>query len=193
MLSYEDCIALSGLTTEEIAAIAMHEHLPAMAALQMGVSLCDSGHGKLLIQRMIMEDSQKACRRGNLKAAARFGLVLHHFIEKHSERQALSLSAREERPVRLLDNSPREHVDSYLGAMLAHFGMEIEAVQDCFGPEMQIANMCCEACTESKRCRRFLTGMAEAETTPSSFCPNAPLLDALRHRLRSQQESGHSA
>ena len=36
MLTIEDCIGLSGLTEDEIAAVAEHEHLPAMLALEMG-------------------------------------------------------------------------------------------------------------------------------------------------------------
>ena len=36
MLSYEDCVELSDLTEEEIVAIAEHEHLPEMAALELG-------------------------------------------------------------------------------------------------------------------------------------------------------------
>ena len=34
MLTYEDCVELSDLTEEEIEAIAQHEHLPEMAALE---------------------------------------------------------------------------------------------------------------------------------------------------------------
>jgi hypothetical protein len=33
MLTYDDCLALSGLTTEEVAAIAAHEHVPEIVAL----------------------------------------------------------------------------------------------------------------------------------------------------------------
>ena len=36
MLSYQDCVELSDLTEEEIEAIAEHEHLPEIAALEMG-------------------------------------------------------------------------------------------------------------------------------------------------------------
>lgn len=36
MLTLEDCIALSGLTQEEIAAIAGHEHIPGIPAAARG-------------------------------------------------------------------------------------------------------------------------------------------------------------
>ena len=39
MLTLEDCIGLSGLDEEEILAIAEHEHIPEMAALEMGYYL----------------------------------------------------------------------------------------------------------------------------------------------------------
>lgn len=36
MLSLEDCIALCDLTEEEVLAIAEHEHIPEMAATELG-------------------------------------------------------------------------------------------------------------------------------------------------------------
>ena len=35
MLTYEDCVSLSGLTREEIEAIAEHEHIPAIVAAEL--------------------------------------------------------------------------------------------------------------------------------------------------------------
>ena len=39
MLTFEDCVGLCGLSAEEIAAIARHEHLPEIVALELGASL----------------------------------------------------------------------------------------------------------------------------------------------------------
>ena len=36
MISMEDCIAMCGLTEQEVMAIAEHEHVPEMAAAAMG-------------------------------------------------------------------------------------------------------------------------------------------------------------
>ena len=36
MVDIESCIALSGLTEEEIEAIAEHEHIPEMLAIELG-------------------------------------------------------------------------------------------------------------------------------------------------------------
>ena len=43
MLTLEDCIGLSGLTEEEILAIAQHEHIPQIAATELGNRLYDAG------------------------------------------------------------------------------------------------------------------------------------------------------
>jgi hypothetical protein len=39
VLSYEDCVGLSGLAPDEIAAIARHEHVPEIVAAEVGASL----------------------------------------------------------------------------------------------------------------------------------------------------------
>jgi len=183
MLSYDDCVGLSELTPEEIAAIAQHEHLPEIVALEMGACLCGTPKGRQRIRRMIIEDSEEACRRGETRAVARLGLVLHHFVETHVDRQE---PAEPWPPAGTPTPSwVRERVALYLRAMLRHFGIDQASAQERFGSEMQIAKMCCAACTETGRCRRFLAGMAGAKA-PSAFCPNAPLLDELRRSLRSR-------
>ena len=42
MLTYEDCVELSDLTEEEIEAVAQHEHLPEIVALELGSYLAVS-------------------------------------------------------------------------------------------------------------------------------------------------------
>ncbi len=83
MLTFEDCVALCGLTEEEIAAIAEHEHIPELAAAEMGNYLCRTPNGELRIKRMIVEDIAAACAVGRLDRAAALKLVLRHFIECH--------------------------------------------------------------------------------------------------------------
>lgn len=180
MLSYEDCVALSGLTPEEIAAIAQHEHLPEIVALEMGTCLCESPDGKQLIRRMIIEDSEEACRRGDTRAAARLGLVLHHFLDTQGDRQAATDAYK--RGGTSLPPWVQERVDTYLTLMLRHFGIERAAAKERFGPEMQVAEMCCAACTQTGRCRRFLAGVA-GDTMPT-FCPDTPLFTELERTLR---------
>ncbi|MDH3286327.1 MAG: hypothetical protein OEP48_01170 [Betaproteobacteria bacterium] len=83
MLTFEDCVALSGLTAEEIAAIAEHEHIPELAAAEMGNYLCRSPSGELHIKRMIIDDIEAARAAGKLDRAAALKLVLRHFVECH--------------------------------------------------------------------------------------------------------------
>ena len=52
MLSYADCVGLSELTPEEIAAIAGRLHVPEIVAVEMGACLCRTAKGKQLIRRL---------------------------------------------------------------------------------------------------------------------------------------------
>jgi len=183
MLSYSDCVGLSELTPEEIAVIAQHEHLPDIVALEMGAVLHGTAAGRQLIRRMIIENSKAACQRGDTRTAVQLGLVLHHFIDIHLDRhEAAEQGRREDAAAPPIP----EHVDTYLPAMLHHFGMDLASAQERFGSEMRIARMCCAACTEASHCRRFLAGATE-EGGPSDFCPNAPLLDVLGHSPQRQE------
>ena len=59
MLTIEDCIGLSGLTEDEIAAVAEHEHLPTMLALEMGSYLCRTAAGQAKLESMIKAQFSK--------------------------------------------------------------------------------------------------------------------------------------
>jgi Family of unknown function (DUF6455) len=207
MLSFDDCVGLSQLTTEEIAAIARHEHLPEIAALEMGWSLCGSPEGEQLIRRMILEDIEDARRRGEAQEAATLRLVLRHFEETHPDRQPQrhlvpdgtrdASSDAQEDSGRLahmlgLDTTTapwlRERVAAYLTAMLCHFGLERASVEERFPSEMAVAEERCALCTETGRCRRFLADIVGADTS-STFCPNAPFFEELRrHDMRSRRD-----
>ena len=83
MLTFEDCPALCELTEEEIDAIAEHEHLPEMVALELGGYLIKGPDGRVLIQRMIFDDIRSAQARGDVLHAARLKRTLREFIEQH--------------------------------------------------------------------------------------------------------------
>jgi hypothetical protein len=83
MLTFEDCIALSELTDEEIAAIAEHEHLPMIVAAELGNYLIHCADGVPRIERIIADDIVTADRRGNHRHALALKLVLRHFVEHH--------------------------------------------------------------------------------------------------------------
>jgi hypothetical protein len=55
MISLEDCVALSGLTEEQVLAIAEHEHLPEIAATALAQYLSKQEHGIEKIRDMIVD------------------------------------------------------------------------------------------------------------------------------------------
>lgn len=83
MLTYQDCVELSDLTEEEIEAIAQHEHLPEMAALELGSYLVHTEEGIPMIKRIILDDIEDARRRGHDQKALQLKLVLKHFVDTH--------------------------------------------------------------------------------------------------------------
>lgn len=86
MLTIEDCIALSELTEAEILAIAAHEHIPEMAAAELGSYLMHSPSGEVRVAAMIRDDIAHASRCGDLKRAAMLRLCLKHFLRDHPGR-----------------------------------------------------------------------------------------------------------
>ena len=96
MLTLEDCIALSGLTREEIDAIAEHEHLPEIIAMEMGAYLLQLPEGGKAIKGIIRDDIARARMHGDYVHSAKLKLVLRHFIEHCSS--ALLKDETVERP-----------------------------------------------------------------------------------------------
>jgi len=83
MLTYEDCVGLAELTEEEIEAIAQHEHLPEIVAVELGNYLVHDPDGVPKIKRIILDDIEQARERGEQQQVARLKLVLKHFIATH--------------------------------------------------------------------------------------------------------------
>lgn len=90
MLTLEDCIALSGLTREEIDAIAEHEHLPEMVATELGAYLIQLPEGTGAIKAIIRDDIVRAQVQGDHLHSAKLKLVLRHFLEQCRESTAPS-------------------------------------------------------------------------------------------------------
>lgn len=85
MLTWVDCLSLSELTADEIRAIAKHEHLSEMAALEMGSWLVEQPDGCRVLKRMILDELEKAEARKDPIATARLKLVMQHFCNTHPE------------------------------------------------------------------------------------------------------------
>ena len=84
MLTLQDCLELCELTEDEVLAIAEHEHLTEMAALELGNYLVHTPEGERRIKTMIAEDIDAARERGAIGHAAMLKLVLRRFVETHA-------------------------------------------------------------------------------------------------------------
>ena len=83
MLSLEDCIALCGLTEAEVLAIAEHEHIPEIAASELGHYLVRTLEGELCIKSMICDDIAAAVSRGDRVRELALKRVVRDFIVQH--------------------------------------------------------------------------------------------------------------
>ena len=86
-MTYEDCLELSDLTEEEVEAIAQHEHLPDIVALELGSYLVHNPDGVPMIKRIILDDIEEQRRHGHSDRALHLKLVLRHFVLTHPKHQ----------------------------------------------------------------------------------------------------------
>ena len=63
MITLEDCIAMCGLTEEEVLAIAEHEHIPEIAAAALAQYLLCQDHGAERTRDMLKDDIRAALAR----------------------------------------------------------------------------------------------------------------------------------
>lgn len=84
MLTWSDCVELSELTEAEIDAIAQHEHIPEMVALEMGNYLIHTHRGERQVKAMICDDIRLAEEEGKTERVAMLKLVLKHYQEHHA-------------------------------------------------------------------------------------------------------------
>src|SRR5262245_56653187 len=85
MISLEDCLALCGLTKDEVRAVAEHEHIPDIAATALGQYLVNQPSGCTTIREMIADDIRRARARGDERHALELVVTLQHFIHAHPE------------------------------------------------------------------------------------------------------------
>jgi hypothetical protein len=88
MISMKDCIALCGLTEEEVMAIAEHEHVPEMAAAATARYLLKKPGGFQQIRDMIRDDVHAALSRGDKDHTSELLMVLKHFLATIPRAQA---------------------------------------------------------------------------------------------------------
>lgn len=85
MITLEDCIGLSGLTEEEIMAIAEHDRMPETAAAALGHYLAQTQGGLQRVGAMIVDDVRAAQARADKDHVQELLHVLHHFLRTHPE------------------------------------------------------------------------------------------------------------
>ena len=85
MICLEDCIAMCGLTEEEVLAIAEHEHVPEIVAASLAQYLLRQHHGAEKIRAMIVDDVRAAQARGDVAHTQTLLHVLHHFMRDHPD------------------------------------------------------------------------------------------------------------
>ena len=86
MLTLQDCIDICELTEAEIKAIAQHEHVPEIIAVELGEFLIHCENGVPHIRRIIRDDIEEARSQGKEEEVERLKLVLKHFIATHPDR-----------------------------------------------------------------------------------------------------------
>jgi len=79
MLTFDDCLGLCDLTEEEVRAIAEHERMTEVAALELGNYLVQGSDGEQCIRSMILEDMGWAPAERKLALK----LVLRNFVRQH--------------------------------------------------------------------------------------------------------------
>lgn len=83
-LTLQDCIDMSDLTEEEILAIATHEQIPEILAVELGSYLVHSPGGEKRIKRMILDDIKEAAVEGDVQRTALLKSVLKHYVKHHA-------------------------------------------------------------------------------------------------------------
>jgi hypothetical protein len=85
MITIEDCIAMCGLTQDEVLAIAEHEHIPEIAAAALGQYLLTQDDGTEKISAMLRDDIRLAIRRNDPALARQLFMALRHFLSSHPQ------------------------------------------------------------------------------------------------------------
>jgi hypothetical protein len=85
MLTLKDCIELCDCDEEEILAIAEHEHIPEIVAVELAQYLEHTPEGVPMIRRFIIDDIRAAEARGDVEKVEQMRLALKHFVARHPE------------------------------------------------------------------------------------------------------------
>ncbi len=85
MLTLEDCLDYIGLTEEEVAEVAHHDHLPMMCAIEECSQLLEGKDGIHKIQEIILDNIVEA-HELNMEYIEKYRIQIYgKFINKHIE------------------------------------------------------------------------------------------------------------
>ena len=84
-ISRDDLIGLCGLSEEEVAAIAEHEHVPEVAAAALANYLTNRKGGVQEVRLMICDDIKSALDRRDDRHAAELFMALTHLHQTHAK------------------------------------------------------------------------------------------------------------
>ncbi|WP_210398237.1 hypothetical protein [Motiliproteus sediminis] len=87
MLTYEDCLELSGSCQEEVDAIAEHDHLYAIQALAEAACLLQQRGGCQRLRQIIIDDIRKAQIRGDRDHEHALRILLTKVIREHPQQR----------------------------------------------------------------------------------------------------------
>ena len=85
MITLADCLAMCGLSEDEVLAIAEHEHIPEIAAAALGQYLLNQAQGPGKIRDMIRDDIRSAVARNDRAHARELFMALRHFLSEHPQ------------------------------------------------------------------------------------------------------------
>ncbi len=83
MLTLQDCVEMSGIDWDELVAIAHHEHLPDMVALEKAHAFLQQEWGAPAVRQMVIDEVRRSIERGNSKEAVTALRILEHTFEAH--------------------------------------------------------------------------------------------------------------
>ena len=88
MLSLQDCLDLTDISDGELAAIARHEKIPPIVALELGHLLIQTAAGVETLRQFIHDDIMSAQRQNRCQDCEQFSRTLADFNEKHPDGQS---------------------------------------------------------------------------------------------------------
>ena len=83
MLTLADCVALCGLSEEELQVVADHEHVPLIVAAERAADLLATAKGTYLIRSYMLDQLEQAAAHGRQQEARRLDRIISKFVAAH--------------------------------------------------------------------------------------------------------------